>query len=129
MVKNFQSPDERRPFISKGMSEILEFEGRSVMRAVFEPGWRWSEHVKPLAGTEQCESAHAGFVVSGRMHIRMSDGEEAEIGPGDVVEVPPGHDAWVVGDQPCVLIDFGAVESYAERQRRPPLQEEVPAPH
>ncbi len=113
-IKKFTKPDETRPF-EKGRAEIVRLEEGTVGRGVFEPGWKWSECVKPIAGTESCEAAHLGFVVQGRMHLRMNDGQEDEIGPGDVLMIPPGHDAWVVGDETCVVLDFAGMEHYAER--------------
>src|SRR5215216_6983382 len=107
-VKSLDQPDETRPFASKGRADVVTVAGVTVLRAVFEPGWRWSEHVKPLAGTTSCQAAHAGYVLSGRMGMRMDDGTEAEVGAGDVFVAAPGHDAWTVGDEACVLIDFGA---------------------
>jgi len=114
-VKNVMAPDERRSFGGKGEGGILEVAGRSVLYGTFEPGWRWSEHIKPIAGTEQCEATHLIYCISGRMKIVHSDGTEAEIGPGDVTAIEPGHDAWVVGSQPCVSIDFGGYRGYALR--------------
>jgi quercetin dioxygenase-like cupin family protein len=81
---------------------------------VFQPGWRWSEDVKPIAGTQSCQAPHAIYVISGRMGIRMDDGTEGEIGPGDIAMIEPGHDAWVVGDEACVGVDFGGYASYAK---------------
>ncbi len=75
-------------------------------RGTAPPGWRWSEHVKPLAGTEWCEIAHHGIILSGREVVRMADGTEVELKPGDAFFVPAGHDAWVAGDEPCVSLDF-----------------------
>jgi len=112
-VKRFSSPDEVRPFVGKGHAELLGFDRWAVGRAVFEPGFRWSTHVKPIAGTASCEASHLAYIVSGRMHIRMNDGEEGEAGPGDVVLVPPGHDAWTVGDEECVMLDFSGMGSFA----------------
>ena len=83
--------------------------GVTVGRATFEPGWRWSEHIKPAAGTELCEVTHTGYVVSGRQVVRTADGTEIELQPGDAFVIAPGHDAWVVGDEPCVTVDFGAI--------------------
>jgi quercetin dioxygenase-like cupin family protein len=105
---------ETRPFKDgKGRLEVVDTDSGPIGRAVFEPGWRWSEHVKPLAGTESCQASHMGYCVSGRMVVRMDDGTEKEIGPGDVLVIPPGHDGWVVGDEPCVQIDFTGLGSYA----------------
>ena len=87
----------------------------TALKGTFEPGWRWSEHVKPIAETDSCQAAHLGYVLSGRMHIVMDDGTEGEVGPGDAFSIPPGHDAWTVGDEACVLVDFGQVGDYAKR--------------
>jgi quercetin dioxygenase-like cupin family protein len=106
-IKRFDAPDETRPFQSNGRIKLVRLGGREVGKAIFEPGWRWSDHVKPIAQTESCEFAHLGYVLSGRMRIHMDDGTEGEIGPGDVFSIPPGHDAEVVGDEPCVMIDVG----------------------
>jgi hypothetical protein len=114
VVKRFERPDETRPF-QHGHAEIVHLAEGTVGRGVFEPGWKWSECVKPIAGTESCEVAHLGFVVSGRMHIRMDDGQEGEMAAGDVMMIQPGHDAWVVGDEACVVLDFAGMEHYAER--------------
>ena len=111
--KNFDSPEETRS-VDKGRVEVLNLDGKQVMRATFQPGWKWSESVKPVAGTESCEVAHLVYVVSGRMGLRMDDGTETEIGSGDVVSIPPGHDAWIVGEEPFVGIDFQAGAEYAK---------------
>ncbi len=84
-------------------------------RGVFEPGWRWSDDVKPIAGTESCQVSHLGYCVSGRMKVVMDDGTEGEIGPGQVCAIGPGHDAWIEGEEPCVFIDFGEIDAYAKR--------------
>ncbi len=78
---------------------------------VLKPGWRWSEHNRPVVGGDSCASRHLGYVLSGRLAFRMNDGTAAEAGPGSLLEVAPGHDAWVVGQEPCVMIDFGSVHS------------------
>ncbi|MGW5676625.1 cupin domain-containing protein [Streptomyces sp. NPDC003860] len=115
VIRNFAAADETRPFeADKGKLDVLNTAGGPVGRAVFETGWRWSEHVKPLAGTDSCQSAHTGYVVSGRMKVVMNDGESAEAGPGDFVEIPSGHDAWVEGDEPCVVIDWTGYGDYAK---------------
>jgi quercetin dioxygenase-like cupin family protein len=107
-VKNLGSPDETRPFADRGRAEVVTVGGQTILRGTFEPGWRWSEHVKPIAKTDSCQAAHTAYVLSGRMHIRMDDGTEREVGPGDVFVCAPGHDAWIVGDEPCTLVDFSA---------------------
>jgi Cupin domain len=114
--KNFDSPDEIRPFEGKGQAQVLNIGGRVVGKGVFEPGWRWSNNVKPIAGTKSCEVSHLGYCVSGRMKVYMDDGTELEIGPGDVFALPPGHDAETVGAEPCVALDFGEFGDYAKRR-------------
>jgi hypothetical protein len=115
-VKNFDSPDEVRPFEGKGQAAVLNIGGRVVGKGTFEPGWRWSNNVKPIAQTDSCQVSHLGYIVSGRMGVRMDDGTEGEIGPGDVFALAPGHDAWTVGDEPCVALDFGEFGDYAKRR-------------
>ncbi len=113
--RSFDEADETRPFMGdKGRLDLIQADGGPVGRAVFEPGWRWSEHIKPLAGTDSCQSAHTGYVVSGRMHVVMDDGQTAEFGPGDFMQVSPGHDAWVLGDEPCVALDWTGFGDYAK---------------
>ncbi len=114
--KSFDAPEETRPFeAGKGKLDLLNVESGAVGRAVFEPGWQWSKHVKPIAGTDSCQASHMGYVVSGHMKIVMDDGEEGEFGPGDLMICPPGHDAWIVGDEACVVIDWQGVADYAKR--------------
>jgi quercetin dioxygenase-like cupin family protein len=112
--KSFSAPDEVRQMVGKGKVEILKVGESVVGKATFEPGWRWSEHVKPLAGTDSCQVAHLGYVISGRQKVIMDDGRELAFGPGDLVAIPPGHDAEVVGDEPCVFLDFAGMEHYAQ---------------
>ena len=112
--KRFDSPEEVRPFKSNGRAEIVNLSSGAVGKGTFEPGWRWSEHVKPIAGTESCQAAHLGYVLSGHQMVVMDDGSELEFGPGDVVALPPGHDGWVVGDEPCVVLDFAGMAQYAK---------------
>ena len=115
-VKSLESPDEVRPFADKGRAEVVTIGGGTVLRGTFEPGWRWSEHVKPIAQTESCESPHFLYMLSGRMGVAMDDGSEGEAGPGDVVWIEPGHDAWVIGDEAAVVVDFGPSPAYAKPQ-------------
>ena len=113
--KPLDKPDETRPFQGgKGKIDVVNVGGHTLGRAVFEPGWRWSEHVKPIVGTHSCQASHTGYVLEGRMVVRMDDGSEREYGPGDAFYMPPGHDAWIVGNQRCVLIDFTGVAKYAK---------------
>ena len=117
--KSFEFADEVRPTADRGRVEIVKIDDRVVGKGKFEPGWRWSEHVKPIAGTDSCQAAHFLYVLSGRQKIVMDDGSELEIGPGDVVSIPPGHDGWVVGDEPCVVLDFkGAIGSFRRLVRQ-----------
>ena len=114
-IKSFDSPDEVRPFADNhGAANVVNLETGTAIRGVFEPGWRWSEHVKPIAGTDTCQAAHLGYILSGRMHVVMDDGTEGECGPGDAVHIAPGHDAWTVGDEPCVMVDFSQIHDYAK---------------
>ena len=115
VVKRFDQPDEVRPFEAHGHADVLDMSGHTVGCGTFEPGWSWSADVKPIAGTDSCQVSHLLYYLSGRMRIRMDDGQTMELGPGDVVAVPPGHDAEVIGDEPCVCLDFGEFGDYAKR--------------
>lgn len=112
--KSFGTPDETRPFAAKGAAEVVVLGDTTVVKGRFEPGWRWSEHLKPIAGTDSCQSPHLLYVLSGRMHVVMDNGTEGEAAPDDVVRIEPGHDAWVVGDEPCIVVDFGISPAYAK---------------
>jgi hypothetical protein len=112
--KAFKSPDEVRTF-EKGKLELLNIGGGVVGKLTLEPGWRWSKHVKPIAKTDWCEAPHFQYHASGRIHILMSDGTEFEAGPGDVTALPSGHDAWVVGNEPVILIDWYGASNYAKK--------------
>jgi len=112
--RSFSAPDETRVF-PNGRAEILHAGGGVVGRLVLEPGWRWSNDVKPIAGTASCEAPHFQYHVSGRLAIRMDDGSEFIAGPGDVTSLPSGHDAWVVGDEPVVVVDWYGASNYAKR--------------
>jgi uncharacterized cupin superfamily protein len=114
-IKSFDSPDETRPFEGNGKADVVNVAGRTIGKGTFEPGWRWSENVKPIAQTDSCEVSHLGYVLSGRMNVMMDDGSESEVGPNQVFAIPPGHDAVVVGDEPCVMVDFGEFGEYAKR--------------
>lgn len=112
--KSFDMADEVRRF-EKGTVEVVNAGDHSLARATFLPGWRWSEHVRPIAQTELCDVEHLAYVVSGRMAVRMNDGSEAEFSTGEVMAVKPHHDAWVVGDQPCVIVDYTGAATYAKK--------------
>jgi hypothetical protein len=110
---SFGQPDEVREFPS-GRAEILKVGDGEVGRLIFEPGWRWSTHLKPIVGTESCEAPHFQYHLSGRLGIRMDDGSEFVAEPGDVTSLPSGHDAWVVGDEPAVVVDWFGASNYAK---------------
>jgi mannose-6-phosphate isomerase-like protein (cupin superfamily) len=113
-VKNLSQPDEIRN-LPKTKVEVVNLEGNTtIMRVTFQPGWKWSECVKPTAGTKSCEVPHINFIISGHIKVVMDDGTEFEMGPGDAAEVPPGHDAWVVGSEPCVALDFSGGKIYGK---------------
>jgi quercetin dioxygenase-like cupin family protein len=114
--KSFDTPDESRSFeAGMGRLDVISTYDGAVGRATFEPGWQWSKHVKPIAGTDSCQAAHIGYFVSGRMKVVMDDGQEMEYSPGDFATMAPGHDAWVVGDEPCVIIGWQGFDEYAKR--------------
>lgn len=112
-LKSFDDPAEVRQF-PNGHADLVEIGGSMVGRLTLEPGWRWSNDVKPIAGTELCEAPHMQYQVSGRLHVVMEDGTEIDSGPGDVTSLPARHDAWVVGDEQVVLIDWFGLTHYAE---------------
>jgi len=116
--KNLGEPDEVRAF-TNGRIEIVSLPGLMLGRAVLDPGWKWSTDVQPIAGTSSCEVTHAGYVVSGRMHVRMDDGSEIDLGPGDAHTVSAGHDAWVVGGDPLVVIDVIGAGEFAAAATAP----------
>src|SRR4051794_8439506 len=111
--KSFGKPDEIREF-PNGRAEIVKISGGEVGRFVFEPGWRWSNDVKPIAGTDSCQVPHFQYQVSGRLAIRMDEGTELVTEPGDVISVTSGHDGWVLGDEPAVVIDWFGASTYAK---------------
>jgi hypothetical protein len=110
---SFSSPAEVREF-PNGRAEIVSVGGGEVGRLVLEPGWRWSNDVKPIAGTDSCHAPHFQYHVSGRLAIRMDDGTELVAGPGDVTSLPSGHDAWVVCDEPAIVVDWYGASNYAK---------------
>ena len=109
----FGSPDEVREF-HNGKAEILQVGDAEIGRLVLEPGWRWSNDVKPIAGTDSCQVPHFQYHVSGRLGVRMNDGTEIVAGPGDITSLPSGHDGWVVGDEPVVVVDWYGASNYAK---------------
>jgi hypothetical protein len=112
--RSFASPDELRNF-PHGQAEILRVSNADVGRLVLQPGWRWSNDVKPIAKTPSCQAAHSQYHVSGRLAIRMDDGTEFIPGPGDATPGPGGHDAWVLGHEPVVIVDWYGASDYAKR--------------
>jgi hypothetical protein len=113
-IKNLDRADETRE-LPKTHIEVAKIHDKVLMRATFQPGWKWSECVKPTVGTDSCQVAHLNYVVSGRMKLVMDDGSEKEMGAGDFVEFPPGHDAWVLGSEPCVVLDFAGGKEYGKK--------------
>jgi ketosteroid isomerase-like protein len=116
LISNLERDGETRPFAAHGHVIVGTAGGLTVGRAVFEPGWRWTADLKPIAGTDSCLTRHLGYVISGQMQIRMDDGTEHTVVAGDLFDLPAGHDAWVVGDEPVVMVDYS---SEATRYARP----------
>lgn len=114
--KSFDSPDETREF-AKGKLDVVKVGGSTLGRYTLEPGWKWSESVKPIVGTDTCQQHHLGYVVSGRLKSVTDQGQEIEAGPGDAYEIEPGHDSWVVGDETWVGLEFQskAAETYGKK--------------
>jgi quercetin dioxygenase-like cupin family protein len=113
LKKRLDEPDEVRTF-SKGRAEVVRLGEQVIMRVTLEPGWRWSKDLKPEAGTESCEARHLAVLLSGRLATRMNDGAAYEFSAGDVADIPPGHDGWVIGSEPAVFLDFAAGEHYGK---------------
>jgi hypothetical protein len=113
--KSLNAPEEVRRF-DKGKLELVTVDGVMIGRATFEPGWRWSTCVKPIANTPSCTAAHFGYQISGTLVTKMDDGVETTSRAGDVLMIPPGHDAWVEGNEPVVVIDFQGFANYAKKQ-------------
>jgi hypothetical protein len=114
-IRDFSSPDETRA-PDKTTVELVNLAGGQIGRYTFQPGWRWSECIKPVAGTDTCQVEHVGYVVSGHLHVTHDDGSEGDVKPGDVYRIAPGHDAWVVGDEPLVSVEFQGAATYAKPQ-------------
>ena len=112
-AKSMNRPDEVRSF-DKGRVELVKIGGATVGRAIFQPGWKWSESVKPLVKTKSCEAPHFQYHVSGTLRVKMDDGTEIDLKAGDVSLLPTGHDAWVVGNEPAVVVDFQGMIDYAK---------------
>jgi len=112
-IKSFGKPDEVRK-IPSGKIELVEFGQATIGLATFEPGWKWSNSVKPIAKTDSCQAPHFQYHISGILRVHMDDGTEFDCKPGDVSLIPPGHDAWVVGEEPVVVVDFQGMVDYAK---------------
>jgi mannose-6-phosphate isomerase-like protein (cupin superfamily) len=114
--KSLDNPDEKRTFRSHGFLDIVSLSDDFVIgKGVFEPGWKWSNDVKPLAETSSCQAEHHGYCISGTMVIRMDNGDQFEIRAGDAFTIPPGHDAWVIGEEACEMVDVSGFQNYARK--------------
>lgn len=112
-INDFSAPDEiRTP--DRTTVEVVKMAGGEIGRYTFQPGWRWSECIKPVVETDTCQVDHVGYVVSGRLHVEHESGSTGEVAPGVVYRIPPGHDAWVVGDEPAVVVEFQGAANYAK---------------
>jgi len=112
-TNDFSAPDEvRRP--DRTTVEVVKIGGGEIGRYTFQPGWRWSEHIKPVVGTESCQTDHIGYVVAGTLHVESDDGSTGDVSGGSVYQIAPGHDAWVLGDQPVVVVEFQGAATYAK---------------
>jgi hypothetical protein len=114
--KSFGKPDEVREF-PKGKLELVKIGDAMIGRAIFQPGWKWSESVQPLANTKSCEAPHFQYHVSGELMVKMDDGTLLNLKPGDVSLLPMGHDAWVVGTEPAIVVDFQGMLDYAKGKK------------
>jgi mannose-6-phosphate isomerase-like protein (cupin superfamily) len=112
--KSMNSPDETRTF-DKGKVDLTKIGDTSIGKMYLEPGWSWEKCVKPIAKTESCQASHTQYVISGRIRVKMNDGNEEEYSAGDVAYIPAGHNAWVVGNDPYTGIEFGSMDSYAKK--------------
>jgi mannose-6-phosphate isomerase-like protein (cupin superfamily) len=112
--KSMNSPDETRTF-DKGKIDLTKIGDTRIGRMYLEPGWSWEKCMKPIAKTESCQASHTQYVVSGRVGVKMNDGDEEEYGPGDVLYIPPGHNSWVVGNEPYIGIEIATMDNYAKK--------------
>ncbi len=113
-TKSLNSPDQTTTPFEKGKIETVTVAGVTLLRETLQPGWKWSEHVKPVAKTVSCQKCHLKYIISGRQKVVMNDGTEVELVPGDFAVIEPGHDAWVVGNEPNVLLEMAAIEQPAK---------------
>jgi hypothetical protein len=114
-INNFAAPDEVRAPDPTVKIEVVKLAGGEIGRYTFQPGWRWSEHIKPVVGGDSCQTEHLGYLVSGKMGIKTDDGTAGEVMPGSVYRIAPGHDGWVIGDEPVVVVEFQGAKTYAKR--------------
>lgn len=117
ILKRFEKPDEVRTF-EKGRFEVVKLGGMTIGRATYEPGWKWSAHVGQATGAKSCHVEHIGMVLSGRATAAMDDGRVIEMQAGDVFYIAPGHDSWVVGEEPYVSLHFLGAEAYAKAKKK-----------
>jgi hypothetical protein len=113
-INDFSSPDEVRSPDPTVTIEVVKVAGGEIGRYTFQPGWRWSEHIKPVVGGHSCQTNHLGFLVSGKMGVSTDDGSTGEVTPGSVYRIAPGHDGWVIGDEPVVVVEFQGASTYAK---------------
>lgn len=110
-AKSFDLPDQVRDVAGMARMEVLSLGETKITRATMQPGFRWTEHARPVVGTELCQGHHVGYVLSGRAHVLLADGTEREVAAGDAFDVPPGHDMWVVGDEPYRSVEVERVDA------------------
>jgi len=113
-INDFSTPDDVRKPDPTVTVEVVKLAGGEVGRYTFQPGWRWSQHVKPVVGTDSCQTEHIGYVVSGTLGVSSDDGATGEVTPGCVYRIAPGHDGWVVGDEAVVVVEFQGASTYAK---------------
>jgi hypothetical protein len=113
-INDFSTPDEVRSPDPHATIDVVKIAGGEIGRYTFQPGWRWSEHIKPVVGGDSCQTNHIGYLVSGRMGVSTDDGATGEVTPGCVYRIAPGHDGWVIGDEPAVVVEFQGAATYAK---------------
>jgi hypothetical protein len=113
LSKSLGVPDKTRP-LGRGQAEIVTLEETTIARVTLRPGWQWSVDARPAGRTGSCDMAHCGYVISGCLAVRMDDGTLLQLKSGDAFRIPPGHDAWVIGDRPCVFVDFEGFREYGK---------------
>jgi quercetin dioxygenase-like cupin family protein len=112
-AKVFDTEGDPHAF-SNGLAQILKLGEATVARAVYEPGWRWTTDMREVTGNQTCQLHHLAYAISGELHVLTDEGRTLEVKPGSVYEIPPGHDAWVVGDEPVVVVDWYGATNYAK---------------